>query len=56
MARCTGIGPIVFREHASDDILVNLKTKHKGQLLSNPPAAEARISGFHLDDGSNDLF
>ena len=51
-ARRTAIGPIVFREHAADDILIDLQSKGERELLSDPPAAEARISGFHLDDGS----
>jgi hypothetical protein len=41
----------VFRKHAADDILVDLKSKHKGQLLCYPPAAELRVSALHLDNG-----
>ena len=42
--------PTVFREYTSHNILIDLDTEQEGDLLSDTPAAEARVSPFHFDD------
>lgn len=42
--------PPVFGEHTSHHILVDLNTEYEGDLLSDTPAAEARVPPLHLDD------
>jgi len=43
-------------ENPAHDILIDLYPKGERELLSDPPAAELRVSALHLDDGSDDFF
>ena len=40
----------MFGEYTSHNILVNLDTEHESDLLSDAPAAKARVPPFHFDD------
>jgi hypothetical protein len=42
-------------QDAADDIFVEIDIEGKRDLLRDAPAAEARISSFHLDDGGDQL-
>jgi hypothetical protein len=48
--------PTVFRQYTSHNILVDLDTKQESNLLSDAPAAEARVPTFHLNDRSDQLW
>lgn len=47
------IWPVVLREHAAHDILVNLDAEDMRNLLGNADTAEFRIAALHLDDCRN---
>jgi hypothetical protein len=51
-----GLRPVAPGEHTAHDIFVDLDSEYKGELLSDPAAAESRIPAFHLDDGSDQLW
>ncbi len=40
----------MFGEYTSHNILIDLDTEYEGDLLSDAPAAEARVPPFHFDD------
>ena len=42
-------------QYATDDILVDIDTEGKRDLLGDAPAAEARVPSFHLDDHGDQL-
>jgi hypothetical protein len=46
----------VLGEYTAHDIFVDLDSEYKGELLSDPAAAESRIPAFHLDDGGDQLW
>jgi hypothetical protein len=46
----------MFGEYASHNILVDLDTEYEGDLLSDAPAAEARVPPFHFDDRCNQFW
>jgi hypothetical protein len=43
-------------EYAPDDILIDLDAECTRDLLGNLPAAETRVSPFHLDNRANEFF
>jgi hypothetical protein len=43
-------------EYALDNILIDLDAECTRDLLSNLPAAEARVSPLHLDNRANQFF
>ena len=47
--------PIVLREHAANDILVNCDAEDMRDLLGDAHVAETRIAPLHLDDGCNEF-
>ncbi|MCK7499520.1 MAG: hypothetical protein MZW92_60830 [Comamonadaceae bacterium] len=48
-------GPIVLREHAANDILVDRDAEDMRDLLGDAHAAETRIAPLHLDDGCDEF-
>jgi hypothetical protein len=36
----TGSGPLVFRDHSTDNVLINLKAGREGKLLSDSATTE----------------
>jgi len=55
--RATGarLRPVVLGEHAAHDVLVDVDAEDQGNLLGDPPAAEAWVSLFYLDNGAAQL-
>ena len=56
--RAVGSGvarPVVLREHAGNDIFVNLDPEGMSDLLGNADIAELGITALHLDDRRNEF-
>jgi hypothetical protein len=51
-----GLRPVALGEHTAHDILVDLDTEYKGELLSDPPAAKSRVPVLHFNDGRDQLW
>ena len=51
----SGFWAVVFGQYAADDILVDIDTEGKRDLLGDAPAAKARVPSFHLDDHGDQL-
>ncbi|MCP4290165.1 MAG: hypothetical protein GY792_38130 [Gammaproteobacteria bacterium] len=52
--KSTGFWTIVFGQHASDDMVINLDTKSFRDDQGDPRAAEAPIAAFELNNGANE--
>ena len=48
-------GPIVLREHATNDIFVDLDAEGLSDLLGDAHTAELGIAPLHLDDGRDEF-
>jgi hypothetical protein len=46
---------VVFGQHAADDVLIDIETEYKGDLLGDAPATESGIPSFHLNDRGDQL-
>ena len=51
----SGSGPIVLREHAADDVFVDIDTKGPRNLLGDAATADAGIAGLEFNDRVDQL-
>jgi hypothetical protein len=50
-----GFWTVMLSQYAADDILVDLEVEDQRNLLRDPPAAEAGVTPFDLNDCRNEF-